>query len=137
MTSPLNDYPAPTLREQLAAVEDYDTDDVEAGMPSEVYDTEPAAPARRQIGQLWSVIVEGCEEPLVVRSTNRDLIAWEKTKARHKEWPDREAAPIFATTFIVWAAARRAQQTALTFDQFADAVLDLDKVDEEPADPTR
>jgi hypothetical protein len=65
------------------------------------------------------------------------MIAWEKTKARHREWPTSDDAPVFATTFVVWNAARRAGQTGLTFDQFADAVADLNAVKDVPADPTQ
>lgn len=94
------------------------------------------APARRQPGTLWRVEFEDGGQ-LEVRATNRDMIAWEKTKARHREWPTSEDAPVFATTFVVWNAARRAGLSVLTFDQFADAVADLTAVKDEPADPTR
>jgi hypothetical protein len=94
------------------------------------------APARRQPGDVFDVYLEG-GEVLEVRAANRDVIAWEKTKARHKEWPAAADAPIFATTFVIWNAAKRAGLTSLTFDAFADAVVDFDKVRDEPADPTR
>lgn len=95
------------------------------------------APARRQLGQLWRVHLDDLDEPLEVRTTNRDMIAWEKTAARHKEWPSSSEAPIFATTFVVWSSARRAGLTSLNFDQFVDAVLEVEKAADEPADPTR
>jgi hypothetical protein len=97
--------------------------------------TPPAeAPARRQPGLLIEVLVQG-EDPYTVRITNPDRIAYEKTCARHKEWPQHGTS--FAMTFLTWSAARRAGRTALTFDQWQDALEDWDKVDEVPADPTR
>lgn len=95
------------------------------------------APARRQLGTLWHVHLDGGDTPLEVRTTNRDMIAWEKTRARHREWPSSDDAPIFATTFVVWNAAKRAGLTALTFEQFTDAAVELERITEEPADPTR
>lgn len=97
---------------------------------------EEDAPARRQYGTLFAVVLEDGTE-LDVRTSNRDVIAWEKTKARHREWPTSDEAPIFASTFVIWAAAKRAGQTALGFDAFADAVIDFEKIAEEAADPTR
>jgi hypothetical protein len=99
---------------------------------------EPAeqAPARRQAGQRWLVQVEGAD-PFTVRVTNRDRIAMEKTFARHKDWPAPADAPNFAVTFLTWNAAKRAGDTALTFDQWAEALEDFDRIGEEPADPTR
>lgn len=94
------------------------------------------APARRQIGMLYAVDLED-DISFEVRVTNRDLIAWEKTKARHREWPSQPEAPFFATTFVVWNAAVRAGLTALRFEQFEQVCLDLNPVREVPADPTR
>jgi len=102
----------------------------------DLYADEPEAPARRQPGTVWAVDLED-GQALEVRTTNRDLIAWEKTKARHREWPTSDDAPIFATTFVVWSAARRDGMTSLTFDQFAEACIDLNVIGDEPADPTR
>ena len=90
----------------------------------------------RQLGTHWRVYLED-GTTLDARSTNRDMIAWERTKARHKEWPTNQDAPIFATTFVVWNALRRTGSTALTFDQFTEVAVELEKVDDSPADPTR
>src|SRR5690242_20637596 len=99
---------------------------------SALEDLDEEAPARRQVGQRFAVHLEGSGVPLEVRTTNRDIIAWERTKARHKEWPTAADAPTFATTFAIWNAAKRAGQTALGFDEFADAVEDIDLIGEEP-----
>jgi hypothetical protein len=99
---------------------------------------EPAeqAPARRQPGHLLELFVEG-EDPYTVRVTNRDRIAYEKTAARHKEWPSWETGRNFVMTFYAWSAARRAGRTTLTFDAWQDALEDYELIQDVPADPTR
>lgn len=104
-------------------------------------DTDPApdveeAPARRQPGMLVELSIEG-ELPYRVRITNRERLAFEKTAARHREWPTAQAAPNFAMTFCCWSAARRAERTALTFEQWQEVMEDYDVIAEDPADPTR
>lgn len=51
-------------------------------------------------------VIRDGHEPLEVQTDNRDMIAWEKTRARHK-WPKFDEAPIFWLTFLAWSAARR------------------------------
>jgi hypothetical protein len=97
---------------------------------------EVEAPARRQPGQRVELYVEG-EEPYVVHITNRERIAYEKVAARHREWPPMETGQHFAMTFVCWAAAKRAEHTALTFDQFQEVLLDWEVVAQVPADPTQ
>lgn len=97
---------------------------------------EAAPPAHRQPGQLVEVFLEDAD-PYTVRITNRDRIAYEKTAARHKEWPAPENGRSFVMTFLVWSAARRAGRTVLTFDQWQDALEDWEMVQAAPVDPTR
>jgi hypothetical protein len=101
-----------------------------------VHPLQPAepAPARRQPGALVEVFVAG-QDPYRVRITNRERIAYEKQCARHKEWP--ATGQSFAMTFVTWSAAKRAELTTLTFEQWQDALEDWDEIAEEPADPTR
>jgi hypothetical protein len=94
------------------------------------------APPRRQPGRLVELFVEG-EDPYRVRIANRETIAYEKTAAKHPEWPSLAAGQHFAMTFMVWVAAKRAGRTALTFEQWQDALVDWDIVTDVPADPTR
>lgn len=122
---------APTPPHLISALADLD--DAPPPFSSE---QEEEAPARRQPGDVFDVYLDD-GQVLEVRAANRDVIAWEKTRARHKDWPTAAEAPIFATTFVIWNAAKRAGLTSLTFDQFTDAVIDFDKVRDEPADPTR
>lgn len=95
------------------------------------------APARRQRGQLVDLFLEGIDEPLRVRVTNRERIAYEKTAARHRDWPPMRGGENFAMTFVCWSAARRAGLTASTFEQFADQLDDYEVVTETAADPTQ
>lgn len=95
-----------------------------------------AAPPRRQPGRLVELFVEG-EQPYTVRVANRETIAYEKTLARHKEWPALEHGQHFAMTFMVWTAAKRDGRTSLTFEAWQDALIDWEIVQDRPADPTR
>ena len=95
------------------------------------------APPHRQPGALVRVDLDGYPEPLEVRVTNRDRIAFEKTAARHKEWPDPARSQSFVMTFVTFAAAKRAgHPAATTFEAWQEIVLDWDEVPD-PADPTR
>lgn len=100
-------------------------------------DDQLEAPPRRQPGRLVELFVEGEPAPYRVRIANRETIAYEKTLARHKEWPGLEQGQHFAMTFMVWVAAKRDGRTSLTFDQWQDALIDWEIVTEQPADPTR
>lgn len=53
------------------------------------------------------VIRDGVDEPLEVQTDNRDMLLWERTRTRHKDWPKMEDGPFKWMTFISWAAARR------------------------------
>lgn len=97
---------------------------------------EDEAPARRQPGRLVELFVEG-EEPYTVHIANRETIAYEKTAAKHPEWPGLANGQHFAMTFMVWVAAKRDGRTSLRFEQWQDALIDWEIVQDRPADPTR
>ncbi|MET0995456.1 MAG: hypothetical protein ABWY20_15850 [Mycobacterium sp.] len=99
--------------------------------------TEAAPPARRQVGSLIEVILDG-REPFEVTVDNRDRIAWDKTSARHSEWPAATARS-FVMTFLTWNACRREQliERAVTFEQFQELLLDWNEVEQTAADPTQ
>jgi hypothetical protein len=101
-----------------------------------VPDVEPEAPARRQPGQLVDLWLDGADEPVTVRVTNRERIHYEKTAARHK-WPAPAEAQNLAMTFVCWSAAKRAGLTQSTYEQFEEALIDYDVIEAAPADPTR
>lgn len=94
------------------------------------------APVRRQPGRLVELQVDG-QDPYTVRITNRERIAYEKTAAKHPEWPSMDAGQHFTMTFVCWVAAKRAGRTDTTFEQWQDVLLDWDVVEDVPADPTR
>lgn len=58
---------------------------------------------------------------LEVQTDNRDLIAFDKTRLKHK-WAPAQDAPAFWVTFITWSHLRREQliPTAMTWESFAD-----------------
>lgn len=101
-------------------------DDLEAAEP----------PARRQPGQLVELFLEGNDEPVVVRVTNRERIHYEKVQNARK-WPKAADAQNLAMTFVCWSAAKRAGLTEATFEQFEEVLLDYETVEDAPADPTR
>lgn len=100
---------------------------------------EEEPPARRQVGARVEVILEtpAGEEVYVVHVTNRERLHYEKTAAKHKEWPAPSQGQSFVMTFVTWSAAKRAERTTLTFEQWQEALLDWNDVSEERADPTR
>ena len=51
------------------------------------------------------VMVDGSEWD--VQTSNPDLMAYERTAAKHK-WPDFQTVPVTWMTFLAWSAGRRA-----------------------------
>jgi len=72
------------------------------------------------------VIRENGTEPLEIQADNRDLLAWESTRIRHK-WPKFDEAPFKWMTFISWSAARRAGEidASLTYEAWESSVLSV------------
>jgi hypothetical protein len=79
-----------------------------------------------------SVVFENGRAPLEVQTDNRDLIAWDETRARHK-WPKFEDAPFVWLTFLAWHAARRtgAIETGLTYEAWKGEVLQVAALDDD------
>jgi len=102
-------------------------------------DVEPEAPARRQHGKKFAFYLDtpDGEAEHEVLITNRERLHFERTAAKHPDWPSPANGQNFAMTFCIWSAAKRAGLTAATFDEFAEAMIDYDLLDEVPADPTR
>lgn len=94
-------------------------------------------PERRQPGALIEVWVDGEPAPYPVRVTNRERLHFEKTRAKHREWPAPADGQSFAMTFVTWSAAKRAGKTDATFEQWQELLLDWETVEDTPADPTR
>ena len=74
----------------------------------------------------------------VVRITNRDRVAWDKTAPRHK-WGSATEVPFLASTFLAWSAAYREGLTDLKFEAFSDACDDLADIttEDDTTRPTR
>lgn len=83
-------------------------------------------------------------EPLELQADNRDLIAWDETRAKHK-WPKFDDAAFLWLTFLSWHAARRtgAIVGGYTFEQWKAEVLEVTSVDDDedetgiPTEPGR
>jgi hypothetical protein len=77
----------------------------------------------------------------VVRITNREFVAYDMTRAKRK-WPPLSDAPFLGATFLAHRAALREGLTALSWDQWQEAVdalenLPEDEEDTEQGRPTR
>src|SRR4051794_23202930 len=86
------------------------------------------------------VIREGEDDPLELQTDNRDLLAWESTRVRHK-WPKFDESPFKWMTFLSWSAARRAGEidNGLTYEKWEASVLsvrDVGSEDTEIGTPT-
>lgn len=128
---------APHIIDALAALDEPTFDPAQTTQ----HDPDFEAPARRQAGQLIEVLIEG-QDPYTVRVANREVIAYEKTAARHREWPQPTAdnpqlGRHFQMTFCTFAAAKRVGRFEGTFDQWCEVLEDWNVVTEAPADPTR
>lgn len=87
---------------------------------------------------VFAYLLDGDDEPQRVTVYNRSLIAWDETRGKRK-WPTSSEAPSLWQTFIVWHHLNRSGKTALTFDQFKDACLALQLLEDEAedVDPTQ
>jgi hypothetical protein len=86
------------------------------------------------------LVIRDGVDPLEIQTDNRDLLAWESTRVRHK-WPKFDEAPFRWMTFLAWSAARRAGELdpATTYEKWEAAVLsvrDLGSEDDELGTPT-
>lgn len=86
-------------------------------------------------GRRCRVQLEG-GDVFVVRITNREYIAWDKTAPR-KKWGAMGEVPFLAATFMAWIAAKREGKTGLTWEQWQEAVVDCENLPEEPEDLAR
>jgi hypothetical protein len=82
-------------------------------------------------------------EVLELQCLNPDLVAFDRTRVKHK-WPTPSDAPFVFLTFVAWHAARRegAIPTDLTYEGWEATTLDVQNMAEEEdddatADPTR
>lgn len=106
----------------------------ELNTPADPSTEEP--PARRQPGVRVLCQLDGHPD-VEVHVTNRERLAYEKTAAKHPEWPAPERGQSFVMSFVTFAAAKRAgHPAAATFDGWCDVLLDWDEVPA-AADPTR
>jgi hypothetical protein len=81
------------------------------------------------------VVIREGHENLEVQTDNRDMILWEKTRARHK-WPKFDEAPIWWLTFLAWSAARRqgAIDAGYTWEKWESETLSASTVNDDGDD---
>jgi hypothetical protein len=70
-----------------------------------------------------------------VRVSNRELVAWDMTRAK-RSWPLANEARFLCMTFCAWKAATREGKTTLGWDAWQDAVEDIEEAGEVEARPT-
>lgn len=70
-----------------------------------------------------------------VRISNRELVAWDMTRQK-RQWPLASEARFLCMTFCAWKAATREGATSLTWEQWSDAVEDIEDVASDDAHPT-
>jgi len=71
-----------------------------------------------------------------VTTGNPDLIAWDKTAARHK-WPSFRDAPFMWLTFLAWHASRRQGRLpdpGMSYEKFEAAALRVTPDDDDTDD---
>jgi len=98
-----------------------------------VYEIQPAG--ERTLPGIYVRAQLAGGEDFTVRVSNRELVAWDMTRGK-RQWPAQADAPILHLTFVTWKAAVREGLTAFTFEQWSDAVENLDHVGDAEARPT-
>ena len=64
-----------------------------------------------------------------VQALNPDLVAWDKTRARH-HWPKTEDAPMLWLTFVAFCALRREELIPqMSYDDFERRAWEVGTVD--------
>jgi hypothetical protein len=59
-----------------------------------------------------------------IQSRNSDLVAWDDTARIHR-WGGPNDSPMKWSSFVAWHGSKREGLTALSFDQFVAAALDV------------
>jgi hypothetical protein len=92
-------------------------------------------PAERTLpGSLVRVqLADGSD--FTVRVSNRELVAWDMTRAK-RSWPLAHEARFLCLTFTAWKAATREGATTLGWDAWQDSVEDIEDAGETEARPT-
>lgn len=127
---------APTpLPERSAPLED--GSDAAGPALRELADDAVPAPEEGLPGHNLRVQLEDGTE-LNLRTTNRDYLRWDKTPpSRRGGSKNFQDTPFLFATFLAWAAAQRQGLTALTFDQFSDAAVDVERLKADDVPPTQ
>lgn len=77
-----------------------------------------------------TVTLKDKADPIDVKILNPDRVRWDMTAQKHN-WPAFQDAPFLGTTFLAWAALRRENLYAGTFEEFRDRdALDVESWDD-------
>lgn len=81
--------------------------------------TDTAAPARLKLPRVMVTLDD--DRTIEVQITNRDLVNWDRTAAKHR-WPKFTEAGAMHSTFCAWSAMRRdgTIPREWSFDDFAE-----------------
>jgi len=76
-----------------------------------------------------------------LRALNVDLVAWDRERGRHRDWPAAQDAPFLWSTYLAWHILRRTGQTAVTLPEFEATAQEVsmleDDAGDDAVDPTR
>jgi len=120
---------------------EYSPGDVDPNRPTQAAELASSDTEERELPGQRTNVVMADGTTFVVRITNRDYLAWDRTAPRRK-WGKAEDVPFLAATFMAWTAATREGLTSLPFDQagrpnWCDAVEDVERVKVDEDDITR
>ena len=87
------------------------------------------------------VVLDGDVEH-TVRILNQDLVAFDRQRTMHKNWPSMFDGPVFHMTFVAWHALTRLNLIPKwNLGEFEEKALQIEAVDEDDeekeVDPTR
>jgi len=70
-----------------------------------------------------------------VRALNVDMVAFDRERGRHREWPSMEDGPMYYQTYIAWHALTRLNKIPkINFNEFCDRAWEISKGDDEDED---
>jgi hypothetical protein len=82
--------------------------------------------------RLQILMVDGTQYEVQV--TNADLVAFDRERARHRDWPSVQDGPSFHQNFVGWRAATRTEVLSMTLTQFEKEVAFLKPMEDDEDD---
>ena len=76
-----------------------------------------------------------------VRVLNTDMVAFDRERGRHRDWPDPGAGPMLWATYLAWHALRRTGVHTMGLAEFEQRALQVEVLNNEAGgdkvDPTQ